>query len=606
MSRPKQAGELRRAAEARLEARAQASRRAPTNLSRLTHELQVHQIELDMQNEALQHACAELESALARYTDLYDFAPVGYFTFGARGVILQANLTGARLLGSDRASLLGRRFADFISLDSRAALAGLLARASRGSGREACDIELAGETSSSGRQFVRVEATAGGDGDTVRAAVMDISAVVQVKEALREREATLSSILDATPDFVCTVDRQFRILFANRGPAGWNVDSVWGTDVTAYVAPEHQSLICNCIRQVFETGAVGRLEVIAHAVNDEPLWYEIVAAPVRRDAEIISVTLLARDITARRNANRAMAAAKAEADLANSAKSRFLAAASHDLRQPLSALTVYATVLKHKLAAADQPVLANMKDCIGSLSELLINLLDLSKLEAGVVTPNISDVPLFRILSSLESIHAPEARLKGLRLHCVASRMTVRTDPVLLQRIVGNFVGNAIRYTERGGVLVGCRRRQGKISVEVWDSGIGIPKDKMTEIFEEFKQLGDNARTRGSGLGLAIAAKTAALLGLEIKLRSRPGRGSVFAIELPSGREQAVPALEPIKTGNRSLRIALVDDVDLVRQALDYALQAAGHQVLAVSSGNELRAELASFAPDIVVSDYRC
>jgi PAS domain S-box-containing protein len=422
---------------------------------------------------------------------------------------------------------------------------------------------------------------------------------------LEAREATLSSILGATPDLVCAVDHQFRILFTNRAHAGRSIESVLGTDATAYFAPEHQSLARSCIRRVFATGTVGRFEATAHGASDEPRWYETVAAPVCRDAEITSVTLLSRDITARRKASQAMVAAKAEAELANSAKSRFLAAASHDLRQPLSALTVYATVLEHKVAPADRPVLSNMKDCIGSLSELLINLLDLSKLEAGVVTPNVSDISLAGILSSLESVHAPEAQLKGLRLHCATSNLTVRTDPILFTRIVGNLIGNAIRYTERGGVLIGCRRRRGKRWVEVWDTGIGIPADKTAEIFEEFKQLGDDARTRGSGLGLAIVAKTGALLGLEVNVRSRPGRGSVFAIELPPGQERAMLAREPCNVAHRPLRIALVDDLGMVRRALGYALQAAGHQVVAAASGKELCAELGSLPPDVVVSDYR-
>jgi PAS domain S-box-containing protein len=310
------------------------------------------------------------------------------------------------------------------------------------------------------------------------------------------------------------------------------------------------------------------------------------------------------DITARREAELAIHAARAEAEQASNAKSRFLAAASHDLRQPLSALSIYVNVLRSHVAPAGQPHLANLKDCIGSLNALLTDLLDLSKLEAGVVSPNVGDFPVADALASLISIHAPEAQLKGLHLRCVATGLTAHTDPILFKRILGNLIDNAIRYTDRGGVLVGCRRRDGRHWVEVWDTGIGIAAHQTTEIFEEFRQLGD-ARTRGSGLGLAIVAKTAALLGLQVSVRSRPGRGSVFAIELPLGQDQAIPAPATGAVPCRPLRIALVEDNLMVREALASVLEDAGHEVVAAASGAELRAALGNVPPDIVVSDYR-
>lgn len=311
------------------------------------------------------------------------------------------------------------------------------------------------------------------------------------------------------------------------------------------------------------------------------------------------------DITQRREAELTMQAAQAAAERANNAKSRFLAAASHDLRQPLSALGIYGSLLERHVTAAGQPLLANLKDCIGSLGELLKDLLDLSKLDAGVVTPNRSDFSVADTLENLVSARAPEAHLKGLRLRCVPCRLTAYTDPVLFNRILGNLVDNAIRYTERGGVLIGCRRRRGKTWVEVRDSGIGIPEDKTVEIFEEFRQLDDGARTRGSGLGLAIVAKTAALLGVQISVRSRLGRGSVFAVELPLGQEQKIAAPEPRGAACKSMRIALVEDNAMLRDALTQALEAGGHRVVPAASLDELRARLGSQPPDVLLSDYR-
>lgn len=310
-----------------------------------------------------------------------------------------------------------------------------------------------------------------------------------------------------------------------------------------------------------------------------------------------------RDITERTESDAALRAARIEAECANNAKSRFLAAASHDLRQPLSALALYVGVLNKRVALEDRPLLHHMKDCVRSLSDLLTDLLDLSKLDAGVVTPNVSEFAIADVMANLVSVHGPEAQLKNLDLRCAASSLVARTDAVLFRRMLGNLLSNALRYTERGSVLIGCRRRNGKVWVEVWDTGIGFPKDKTAQIFEEFKQLGDDDRQRGSGLGLAIVAKSAALLGLQIRVRSQPGRGSMFAVEMPLGsraEKHAERRFAPLP-----LRIALVEDHADVRLALAHALRAAGHEVVAAATGEELHACLNGRAPELVISDYR-
>lgn len=300
------------------------------------------------------------------------------------------------------------------------------------------------------------------------------------------------------------------------------------------------------------------------------------------------VTKLSDDLAQRTAALRSnevdLIAAKQAAEDANMAKTRFLAAASHDLRQPLSALSLYVGMLKNAVAPGDARLVNNIESCVDSLTELLGDLLDVSKLDAGVVTPRLSDFTVDGMLGSMVSVHAAEAELKGLRLRRRRARGTVRGDRELLQRIVGNFLANAIRYTDKGGVLIAYRRHLGKRWIEVWDTGIGIPEHQTEVVFEEFRQLDNAGRNRGSGLGLAIAAKTAALLGLQIRLRSRPGRGSVFAIELPA---EITPLPEqphgPPRVA-RTMRISVVDDNAQVRQALVTALEQAGHEVVAAES----------------------
>lgn len=340
--------------------------------------------------------------------------------------------------------------------------------------------------------------------------------------------------------------------------------------------------------------------------DGEVIWIQVNAALVRDEhGKVLYAAETIQEITARKLHEARLADAMVKVELANKAKSRFLAAASHDLRQPLSALSIYINVLADKVAPSEQQSVANMKECVAGLSNLLNDLLDLSKLSAGVVKVNVDDFPIADLLDSLQSVYSPVAESRGLRLHSVPTKLIVRTDQVLLQRVLGNFIDNALRYTNRGGVVVGCRRREGRVFIEVWDSGIGIPVDKRCEIFEEFRQLGDEARNSGSGLGLAIAAKTADLLGLEIQLRSRLGCGSVFAIEVALGQANTLPAPPVRIPAQRALRIALVEDNRLVRDALTAAMQESGHQVVSTASGDMMLAALGEQPPDIVVSDYR-
>jgi signal transduction histidine kinase/CheY-like chemotaxis protein len=330
-------------------------------------------------------------------------------------------------------------------------------------------------------------------------------------------------------------------------------------------------------------------------------WFQMNVHPLPTPQ--CGVVVVHEDITARKETEDALRLAHADAERANRAKSRFLAAASHDLRQPLSALRLYVEVLEHRLAPTDARLYRSMKDCVESLGELLTDLLDLSKLDAGVVRPNNGDFPVAEMFARIQAAHAPEAALKHLNLRFRDSALIAHSDAVLYGRMLGNIVSNAVRYTERGGVLVGCRRHAGRMWVEVWDSGVGIPADKHDEIFEEFRQLDGRQHTRGSGLGLAIVAKTAALLGLELRLRSRLGKGSMFALELPLGHQLQSRAGGAFV--HRPACIALAENTALVRDALVYSLEAVGHRVIAAASGSELIGRLGGRAPDLVISDYR-
>jgi len=437
---------------------------------------------------------------------------------------------------------------------------------------------------------------------------IDLTELKRAEQTLRRRESYQRALLDNFPFMVWLKDEQSRFLAVNRAFAKafeWpSPASLVGRNDFDITTPEQAELYRADDQAVMDSRTNRQTEELSGS-PEQQYWVETYKSPVIIDGKVTGTVGFARDITARKKVEMELLAAKAEAEAANRSKSNFLAAASHDLRQPLSALSLYVGLLKAAAPTECVELVNNIQNCVGSLSELLTDLLDVSKLEAGVVVPKQSDFAIDDLLASLVALHAAEAEEKGLRLRRRPSRALVRSDPQLLRRILGNLIANAVRYTRHGGVLIACRRHQGRCWIEVWDTGIGIPAEKTGVIFEEFTQLGVDPLSRGSGLGLAIVAKIAALLGLQIRLNSRPGRGSMFAIELPDG--EAPPSAQPLPSprSSRQLRIALVDDNPQVLRALALTLQSAGHQVVAASDGQSLFEQLNGNAPDILISDYR-
>ncbi len=421
-------------------------------------------------------------------------------------------------------------------------------------------------------------------------------------------EARFRAMADSAPAYIWLAGPDKRCTWVNEqwlAFRGRSLEQELGDGWLEGVHPEDLDHCRQVYTQAFDSRLGFEMEYRLRRADGEYRWLLDRGLPhVGPDGEFLGYVGSCVDMTERLRVENDLQAAKAEAERANDAKSRFLAAASHDLRQPLSALALYVGVLAGRVGPGEADLVANMRACVGSLSEMLSDLLDLSKLEAGVVKPNVVDFAVDEMLGRIASAYAPKAAAKGIFLRCAPWRLAARTDPVLFHRMVGNLVANAVRYTESGGVLVGCRRRDGKVWIEVWDTGIGIPDDKTATVFEEFTQLRTGAEhDKGSGLGLTIVAKTAALLGLQLRVASRVGRGSLFALELPPGRDIAarVPSPQP----QRRLRIGLVDDSPTVRHALDFALRDAGHEVVSAATRRELLAALGGCAPDIVISDYR-
>lgn len=306
--------------------------------------------------------------------------------------------------------------------------------------------------------------------------------------------------------------------------------------------------------------------------------------------------------------------ARNTAELANRAKTQFFAAASHDLRQPLHAMGLFAAALADKTLDSEmRNMVASINTSVDALEALFNELLDISKIDAGAIRPKNETFALNPLLQRLRIDFKAEAEAKGLDLRVRQSGAMVCSDALLLERVLRNLINNAIRYTRNGGILVGVRRHGANWRIEIWDTGIGIAPEQTDKVFDEFYQVGNPERDRrkGLGLGLSIVRRLAELLGHTLTLRSRQGHGTVFTLELPAACAQdpetrpAVPAMPSISLGGRL--ILVIDDDEAVREGMRSLLGGWGAEVIACAGMTETLDQIARLerAPDIVVADHQ-
>ncbi len=323
--------------------------------------------------------------------------------------------------------------------------------------------------------------------------------------------------------------------------------------------------------------------------------------------------------------NNDLTTAKREAEYANLTKTKFLAAVSHDLLQPISAARLFTTALQeHRLPAAAARLVQSLNYSMEDVESLVGTLVDISKLDAGVVEPDITSFNASSLLENLANEFFRQAAQAGLRFRFVPCSAVISTDPQLLARILRNLLSNAIRYTNQGSILFGCRRHSEGLLIQVWDTGIGIPQEQLTEIFLEFKRLPStqNHGAKGLGLGLAIVDKISRILGNQIYVRSKWGKGSVFSIlvpygESPGGRcpakkekqvaekhveDAPLPALKCPIAGRR---ILILENDASICEGMETLLTSWGCRVVTAASIHDLDADtLRRQRPDLMIADY--
>ncbi|MEI7841974.1 MAG: ATP-binding protein [Gallionellaceae bacterium] len=462
------------------------------------------------------------------------------------------------------------------------------------------------------------------------------------RELLRSSEERLNEIITSMPVSLFIKDAQSRITLMNSAcEAQWGVlfANVVNTTASQYFPPEQVVAFLADDKAVFAGRKLVNVEEqVWNSEIKQNRTLQTFKKPVYgTHGEPLYLICMSVDITARKfaegqlrklneqlevrieEATRAVRLKKEDAENASYDKTRFLAAASHDLRQPMHALGLFVGELQSKLTSPDQTrLVGKIEESVDALSNLLDALLDISKLDAGVVTPNVTAFSIENLLMRIARDYGPLAEQKGVSLRVVPNRSRVQSDPILLERILGNLLSNAIRYTPVGGkVLLDCRYRSGTLCIEVRDNGIGIDESEQLNIFREFVQIANQERDRskGLGLGLAIVSRISKLLGHKIAVRSQLDKGAVFSVFVPKVNAPEVD-INPVHLQTTSvdkkatstfekLNVLIVDDDPLVRKSTQGIVESWGCRVSMAATLTQVKEVHNKADYDLVICDYR-
>ena len=558
-------------------------------------------------------------SSSERYQALFAAAPICLCEMDTTGRLLTMNAAGLNLIGArSQKDVQGRHYSDFVAATDKAKVHNVLISALQG---QPAKVEFTSANAAKSQSLTAcIIPCPDEDGRIISlmGITYDNSAPARASAELQTARDELQTILDNVPAYIFYKDTQNNIIHTNKVAAdslGLRPEDM-ANKPTHWFYPEHAKQYYRDDLEVIRSGKpklgiVEPLRISDHKIR----WIETSKIPIRDpEGQVTGILVLASDITERKHAEEIMQKAREDAERANNAKSTFLAAASHDLRQPLQTISFLTSALSKTVndQRARQYIEA-LESAVDTTRELLSTLLDVSRLDSGVFTPKVRAFKVAGLLKKIEVQFQPNATEKGLEIRVLPSSATVISDPVLLEQIVRNFADNAIRYTHSGKVLIGCRHGSNRLRIEVWDTGIGISQDQLSKIFEDFYQIDNPARERskGLGLGLGITQRMARLLDHDIHVRSWPGKGSSFSVELPLDGSTRSPIVAgehgPSEIKPEGKTLLLVENDPAVQEAARLLLEVCGYRVLAVDSGVDALQCLATgnLQPDLIIVDYR-
>jgi len=558
----------------------------------------------------------EVRRKTAEMQSIFDHMQEVLYRADDKGRLLMITPSATTLLGYDRQEILGRPVTDFY-IDAA----------------ERDDLRRQLDTDGSVHDYrIRLRHKNGnvvwvsvnchvyldewGKSEGVEGTFRDVSALKMTEEKLQ----TLALAVQNSPAGIIITDSEASIIHVN--PAfeqisGYTSEEALGRNPRFQRSGLTPADTYRDMWRTVSTGKTWRGEFFNRKKNGEMYCQYSAIAPVRnKHGDIIYYVAVQEDISERKRTADALEQARQQAEAANAAKSRFLAAASHDLRQPLQAMRLYLDVLAERMIEPrEKMIVGKLQMAHRDVGGMLDRLLDISHLDAGEAKPKMEEFDLGSMLHDLHEQYLVLTMNAGLawRLHVFPAQLRVDSDPVFVKEILTNLISNAIRYTAHGGLLLAARRRAGAVRIEVWDTGPGVEPERQAEIFQEFVQLGNPERDRrkGVGLGLSIASRMSRMLGSRIVLKSRPGRGSVFCFELPlaTGKAQVITqSADTAGAWNFSGRLVFViDDDPQLRDSLGMMLEQWQCEVLTFDSKEvALDAMRASGrAPDAVIADYR-
>jgi len=486
---------------------------------------------------------------------------------------------------------------------------------------------------------------------------MDITEHKQVQEALRESEQNVRNYTDNVPVLIAFLDTNRNYLFVNKAYAStFGVDrhTIAGTPCVKVLSQEDYDKRSPYISRVL-LGERQRFETELPTQDGTTRYAEVTYIPHSNEyGDLLGYFTLYQDITERRIAEIALQEtnenleqrvrerthtlsvvnkelrkentvraliedelrqAKADAEAANLGKTRFLAAASHDLLQPLNAARLFTSALAQQRHTPEtEQLVENLDGSLKAAEGLITTILDISKLDAGALEPNLSHFSIDAMFENLSAEFTALAEDKQLDFHCVKCSRVVHSDQQLLRRILQNFLSNAIRYTQQGTILLGCRHRGDSLRIEVWDTGVGIPEDKLGEVFEEFRRIDNpkHSQVDGLGLGLAITERIARMLKHTLNVRSWPGKGTVFSVNVPLGIKEKSVKQRPEKRGwirskgLEGIKVLVIDNEPTILEGMSALLQGWSCSTLTAISAAEAKTKVIDeeFVPDIILADY--
>jgi len=446
-----------------------------------------------------------------------------------------------------------------------------------------------------------------------------VASTVREVNAADESEAYFRTMLESAPDAMIIVDDRGKIAIVNAQAEdmfGYRRDELLGHRVERLL-PDRIRVAHKAQRRTFtatpEVRPMGPdLDLVALRKDGSEFPVEISLSPVMTSSGAF-VSSVIRDVTERKRMEMEIIAARQTAERAQNANTAFLAAASHDLRQPVQALSLLNGALRRTVKDERAlEMIEHQEHSLTAMTNLLNSLLDISRLDAGAVTPEIEDFPMQRLIDRLSAEFGRQASHKGLEFHSEPCAATVRSDPNLLSEIIQNLVQNAIRYTDRGSIQMTCDCRGDTCRLEVTDTGIGIEEDQLDMIFQEFHQAKTpGASKEGFGLGLAIVRRLADLLRHDVTVESAPGKGSSFAVSMPvvRGKRGSTADETADRPGDPAAGagvVVLIEDDVNVANAWGLLLEAEGYQVATAASAPEANAILKHLdtVPSLLISDF--